>query len=207
MPTMSQVESLFCRSAPWRALARHAILPWALQSTRLDGQALEIGAGSGAMAAEVLRAHPYLRMTVTDYDDEMVSAAARRLTPYSDRVTACRADASSLSFASGSFDAVVSFIMLHHTAAWEQALAEAVRGLKPGGTLLGYDLLSRWPARTLHRLEGAPHRLVEPGELGPVLARLPVRDVRVRTGFCRSVVRFSASKTGSNNPARDVAQT
>jgi spermidine synthase len=55
MPEMVPLEQRFCRSAPWRWFARHVILPWALQGEPLRGDVLEIGAGSGAMAAELLR--------------------------------------------------------------------------------------------------------------------------------------------------------
>ena len=55
MPTMSKVESGFCRSVPWRPLAGRVILPWALQGRPLTGDVLEIGGGSGAMAAQLPR--------------------------------------------------------------------------------------------------------------------------------------------------------
>jgi hypothetical protein len=54
VPSMSRFQSAFCRSAPWRTFARRAVLPWALQGFRPQGDVLEIGAGSGAMAAELL---------------------------------------------------------------------------------------------------------------------------------------------------------
>jgi methylase of polypeptide subunit release factors len=61
MPTMSRFEAAFCRSAPWRFWARRVVLPWALQGIQPDGHVLEIGAGSGAMAAELLAAYPASR--------------------------------------------------------------------------------------------------------------------------------------------------
>ena len=75
MPTMSPFEAVFCRSAPWRILARRILLPWALQSIHPSGRLLEIGAGSGAMATELLAAYPGITMTVTDVDPDMVTAA------------------------------------------------------------------------------------------------------------------------------------
>ena len=54
-----------------------------------------------------------------------------------------------------SFDTVLSWIMLHHTVEWEKALAESVRVLRPGGHVVGYDLLSTAPIRLLHRHEGS----------------------------------------------------
>jgi hypothetical protein len=63
MPVMSLVEQTFCRSAPWRAFARRAVLPWALSGTPLAGDVLELGAGSGAMAEGMLRSHPRISLT------------------------------------------------------------------------------------------------------------------------------------------------
>jgi len=54
MPTMSRLQAAFCRSRPWRALAGNVVLSWSLQEFEPHGGVLEIGAGSGAMAAELL---------------------------------------------------------------------------------------------------------------------------------------------------------
>src|SRR5438876_163374 len=40
MPAMSPFEAAFCRSAPWRLVARRVVLPWALQGGRLIGHDL-----------------------------------------------------------------------------------------------------------------------------------------------------------------------
>ena len=98
MPTMSRFEAAFCRSALWRFWARRMVLPWALQGIHPEGRVLEIGAGSGAMAAELLGAYPGVTMTVTDFDPDMVAAAQRRLMPYAERSTVRQADATSLPF-------------------------------------------------------------------------------------------------------------
>ncbi|KZS57343.1 methyltransferase type 11 [Mycobacterium ostraviense] len=193
MPTMSRIESAFCRSTPWRAFTRRTVLPWALQGLTPAGNVLEIGAGSGAMAAEILSAYPDIRMTVTDFDETMVAAARRRLAPFGSRATALQADANALPFGDNTFDTVLTFIMLHHTVTWEQTLAEAVRVLRPGGGLIGYDLLSLRPTRILHRLEGAPHRLIGHGELGPTLHKLPLNDVHLRHNPL--LVRFNGTKS------------
>ena len=83
--------------------------------------------------------------------------------------------------------------MPHHVVEWEKALAEANRVLKPGGMLVGFDLLhvadSRRPHRRRHHSGEREHqahhpagakRLVDPDAFERELARLPLTGVRVR---------------------------
>ncbi len=194
MPAMSRFECVFCRGAGWRAFAGRVVLPWALQGERLDGEVLEIGGGSGAMAARLLASRPSVRMTVTDYDEAMVEASRTRLAGFADRAGVRQADATRLPFRDGRFDAVLSFIMLHHVIDWEAALAEAVRVLRPGGVLIGYDLVASRPARWLHQAEGAGHRLMTRAQLRDRLDDLPVETTTLRPGLAGLVVRFRARK-------------
>jgi ubiquinone/menaquinone biosynthesis C-methylase UbiE len=105
-----------------------------MQRRELHGDVLEIGCGSGAMAGEMLRRFPAVRVTATDYDRSMVCAAVERLTPFGNRAAVLRADATALPFRDETFDGVVTFIMLHHVIDWEGALREAARVLRPGGS-------------------------------------------------------------------------
>lgn len=194
MPTMSRFEAAFCRSAPWRSVARRVVLPWALQGAHPVGDVLEIGAGSGAMAAELLATHPDIRMTVTDFDAEMVTAAEHRLAPFADRTTTRQADATALPFDDDSFDLVLSWIMLHHTVEWEKALAEAVRVTRPGGHVVGYDLLDTAPLRVLHQAEGAQVRMMRLAELRETLSDLPVTQAILTSTPGRFAVRFTLRK-------------
>lgn len=194
MPAMARFEQLFCRSAPWRAFSSSVVVPWALGGFRPEGRVLEIGGGSGAMAAALLRRFPSATLTVTDVDLGMVRVAMQRLTGFGDRARVHQADASHLPFSEGSFDVVVSFIMLHHVGPWEDALGEAVRVLRPGGHLIGYDLLRTRPAALIHRIEGEEHRMVSVPELGSVLSALAVEDIRVKPGLGGVVARFAARR-------------
>ncbi len=134
-------------------------------------------------------------MTVTDYDEAMVAAARARLAPFADRVQVRQADATDLPFPDDRFDAVLSFIMLHHVIDWEATVGEAVRVLRPGGVLVGYDLVAGRTARWLHQAEGARHRLMTLGELRDRLAELSVEAVQLRPGLAGLAVRFTARKT------------
>src|SRR5947208_10234603 len=104
MPSMTPVERALCQSAPWRLFARHVVLPWALGGEVPLGRVLEIGGGSGAMAAELLERYPSTTVVVSDYDEAMVENAARRLRAYGDRVEVRQADATAPPFEDGSFD-------------------------------------------------------------------------------------------------------
>lgn len=185
MPSMSRLEAAVCRSRPWRMFTGRVVLPWALQGFEPRGHVLEIGAGSGAMAGEVLARHPSVTMTVTDVDRDMVGAARRRLAHFGDqRVTTRHADATALPFADGTFDAVFSWIMLHHTVEWEQALAEAIRVVRAGGHVVGYDLLATRPLRIVHSTGGsdtAHVRLMRLAELRAALATIDGVDQAILT--------------------------
>lgn len=200
MPVMSAVEGAFCRSAPWRGVARQVVLPWALGGRELAGDVLEIGAGSGAMAAGIARSHPRARLTVTDVDEAMVRAARSRLGHRPD-VEVRVADVTELPFDDGSFDVVLSFLMLHHVVDWQSAITEALRVLRPGGMLLGYDLVDSRIARAVHRLDGSPVRLVGVEELREALGRAAGRDreqpdVTVTTAAGGLLMRFGARRPG-----------
>jgi ubiquinone/menaquinone biosynthesis C-methylase UbiE len=135
---------------------------------------LEIGGGDGSMAEALLQRAPDVSLTVTDYDPRMLDAARRRLARFGARVRVEWADATRLRFANDSFDVVLSFIMLHHVVEWERAVAEAVRVLKSGGVLLGYDLTNTPLTRLSHTLDRSVARPLSLGELREQTRRLPV---------------------------------
>jgi SAM-dependent methyltransferase len=197
VPIMSSVERAWCRGAPWRSFTGRVVVPWALRGVDLAGDVLEIGSGAGANAIELLRRHPEVRLTVTDVDPAMLATARRRLAGFGGRATVVEADAGSLPFGDRRFDAVVSLIMLHHVIAWEDAVAEAARALRPGGAFVGYDLVRSGAARLLHRLDRSPHRLVATDELRAQLEHLGLADVEVVGALGGLVARFRAVRAGA----------
>lgn len=191
---MSRWELAFCRGAPWRLVARTLVLPWTLMGERLSGSVLEIGCGTGAMAAQILRRFPTVSLTATDVDPRMVERAREVLSPFEERAALQHADATALPYSEAEYDAVISILMLHHVGAWERALAEATRVLKPGGLLLVSDLLDGRLLRATERLAGsAGVRPMSWSGLHAVLRELPLTDVRARrTG--RALVRLRTAK-------------
>jgi SAM-dependent methyltransferase len=194
MPEMPGLARAVTTSAPYRMVAQRVLLPWVLQGERPAGEGLEIGAGSGAMTAQLLAVFPALRMVATDYDAAMVETARQILAPFGDRARVERADAAALPFEDNQFDLVLSAAMLHHVIAWEKALAEAVRVLRPGGRLIGYDPLDTAPTRLLHFPERHDIRMLRRGQLEAELDRLPVTNTRTSPGFGGLAIRFAASK-------------
>jgi len=98
------------------------------------------------MAAELGRINRQIRLTVTDLDPVMVRTAQQRLA-HLPHVVAHQADATRLPYRNGSFDAVTSFLMLHHVIDWEGTVSEASRILRPGG----YSWDTTWSPPAWHR--------------------------------------------------------
>lgn len=195
MAEMVAIEKLVCRSAPWKWATRKVVVPWALQGEVPAGRALEIGAGSGLMAAEMLRRFQDLELIVTDFDDEMLEHGREILGPFAERARVEQADATSLSFDDGHFDYVFSFLMLHHVLDWEKTVHEALRVLRPGGWFVGFDILDSFFFRTLHRLGTPDVRLMRYAELSEVLDSLAVDRAVLERSFGRRLIRFRIRKS------------
>jgi ubiquinone/menaquinone biosynthesis C-methylase UbiE len=190
MPVMSRFERAYCCSAVWRssssAIARE------LSAQRLGNEVLEIGAGSGSVAEQVLSDMPELAWTAIDIDPRMTRAAATRLDEF-DHASVKTADATAMPFADASFDSVVSCLMLHHIIDWESAVAEVARVLRPGGNFVGYDLVRTPLASLFHRLDGSPHRLIAPDEFRAECIRHGLA-IQLRSRLVGHIMQFVARK-------------
>ncbi len=83
--------------------------------------------------------------------------------------------------------------MLHHVINWEAAIGEAVRVVRPGGIVLGYDLLDSTTTRLTHWLDRSEARPMRNTELHTRVAALPV-DAEIREAGHGFVVRFALTK-------------
>jgi SAM-dependent methyltransferase len=225
MPEMPGHFKALFRSPLYGLVARRVVLPWALQGLRPSGEGLELGSGGGAMAARLLARFPDLRLVATDFDPEMVDATRELLLPFGHRATVQQADAAALPFPDQSFDVVFAFAMFHHAGDWPKAVAQAVRVLRPGGRLVGYDMLEGAPmhggrghprsqvaaAHSRHGPAGHGHQHgAEPEEAGRLirsaqqleshLETLPVDGVRVRRSPRGVAVRFLATRAVAPAP-------
>jgi ubiquinone/menaquinone biosynthesis C-methylase UbiE len=193
-PEMPPSAKATLTSLPYRLAARRIILPWILQDVEPAGEGLEIGAGLGALAAQLLTLYPQFRMVATDTDTERVGMAEQVLSGFGKRASVQRADAAALPFPDGRFDLVLSAAMLHHVIEWDKALAEAARVLRPGGKLVGYDMLNTAPARLMRVGERQGTALLHSGQLQSALDHLGLTGLETRTALGGTVMRFSARK-------------
>src|ERR1700741_1391666 len=190
MPVMSRPERAFCCGAMWRSSS--AVIARELRAQRLGRDVLEIGAGSGSVARQILSRNPGLAWVAIDIDPNMTRAAAMRLRGFPN-ASVKTADATAMPFSDASFDSVVSCLMLHHIVDWERAVAEVARVLRPGGTFLGYDLVRTPLASLFHRLDGSPHRLIVPDDFQAECARNGL-TISLQSRLLGHVMRFVARK-------------
>lgn len=98
----------------------------------LSGEVLEIGCGTGPnFGFYPADAH----VTATDYSEHMLPSARADAEAAAASIELRQADASALPFDDGSFDAVVSALVLCSVPDLERALGELRRVLRPGGAL------------------------------------------------------------------------
>jgi ubiquinone/menaquinone biosynthesis C-methylase UbiE len=166
-------------SAEWAAHLYEDILPAVVGGVDLGDDLLEIGPGPGA-ASEWLR-HRVRRLVALELDPAATAALQDRFG--GTNVEAVTGDATALRYPDASFDSVGMFTMLHHVptrALQDKILAEALRVLRPGGTLIGSDSL---PSDGLHQFhEGDTYNPVEPAGLLTRLQTLGFADITITVG-------------------------
>ena len=132
-----QNNSLFAKYRTWwanKATVRF-FAPYAAQMTGRN--VLEIGCGSGCGTAAIVRHFPEVSITATDLDPRLLNTAKRKLQGTS--VQFELANACSLPYTNGHFDAIFDFGVLHHIAEWRVCLSELRRVLGPNGKLFIID--------------------------------------------------------------------
>jgi len=106
------------------------------------GELLDVGTGPARLPIALCRADRRFRVLGVDLAGPMLDLARRNVADaeLADRIRFARGDAKSLPFPDGRFEAVVSNTILHHIPDPTLALAEMVRLVAPGGTLMVRDL-------------------------------------------------------------------
>jgi len=121
---------------------------------RMEGaRVLEIGCGRGVGTEIIFERFGAREVHAFDVDPDMVARARRRLSGYpANRLTLFVGDAAGINAEDASYDAVFDFAIIHHVPAWQRAVAEVARVLKPGGKFFFEEVtkqaLDRWFYRT-----------------------------------------------------------
>jgi len=135
---------------------------------------LEIGAGTGYFALNLLRAGVVGEAVCTDISPGMLEQLRRNAARLGLEVETVAADAEDLPLADGHVDLVVGHAVLHHLPHLDRAFGEFLRVLRPGGTLVFAgepsrvgDRIAAWPKRAAHRLAPAWRALMRASAARP----------------------------------------
>jgi SAM-dependent methyltransferase len=97
---------------------------------------LEVGSGTGQIAAELLARDGSLEYVGVDLSSAMLDVARARLAVYGARATLRESSAASIPAGDGSFDAAFGVDVLHHVEDREAVLRELRRVVRPGGRVV-----------------------------------------------------------------------
>ena len=147
--------------------------------------------------------------TVVGFDLHDGVSAAHRLTAPLNQVKVLRASIFAPPFQQGSFDAIMSIGVVHHTGDAHRAIRELVGLLRPGGQLFIQVYASRgprrdrWNSRLLHLTNKLPARLLYACAYGLVaLMYVPVARHLMKAGLHYvSLVSYSPRRTFRRNVA------
>ncbi len=120
---------------------------------------LEIGIGTGRMALPLLKLG--LPVFGIDLSLAMMRELQKKMAGETARIAFCQADANALPFADSTFDGAYAVHVYHLVANWQYALRQALRVVKPRGSLL-ISYHHRRPDSPNRRLRQKLSELIEP---------------------------------------------
>ena len=137
---LNRIE-FFLMNNPFRAFMqeKHEMKIFRKMATiRSIDKALEIGCGNGHGTKLIKKYFNPAFINAVDMDEKMIRIAKRKNKDASIEFDVM--DASRLSFADNTFDAVFDFGIIHHIPNWDDCILEIYRVLKPGGELVLEEL-------------------------------------------------------------------
>jgi ubiquinone/menaquinone biosynthesis C-methylase UbiE len=161
---------MFNRSADrWDSESIHTIAEWLRPSVAPGGSFVDVGGGTGALAAKLAHALS-ARATVLDSTSEMLRYARD-----TEAVTAVLGEAEAMPFADGAFDALLVTDALHHIRNQSVAASEFRRVLRLGGRVLALELDREAKGMRFvvwgERLLGEPAAFLTPTEMRELMAQ------------------------------------
>jgi ubiquinone/menaquinone biosynthesis C-methylase UbiE len=164
-------------SDEWRETLRDLIVPYALGTTDLGADVLEVGPGPG-LTTDLLRERVG-QLTAVELDGALAGALAARMADTN--VEVLNADATAMPLPDDRFTGAVSFTMLHHvpTAEQQDALfAEVARVLRPGAPFVVSDSVASDDLARFHVDD--VYNPVDPATVDQRLTAAGFTDVDVR---------------------------
>ncbi len=162
---------------------------------------LHVGSGTGTLAVMMKQAYPASDITGLDGDPQILSIARSKAARHGLDIRFSEAMSYAMPYPDGSFDFVLTSLMLHHLDgnSKRRTVAEMYRVLRPGGLMFGIDFAAaRGPlGRGLKPLTRRMERMAEnvDGLLPVMIKEAGFRDYRE---LCRylagSLALFRASK-------------
>lgn len=134
---VNQLELATEQRKKWRACLKDEITRQFPDKAPHELRVLEVGTGPGFFA--ILLCELGYDVTAIDLTPAMLKEAKKNAGTLADEIHWMEMNAEALDFADGSFDVVVSRNLTWNLPHPEQAYAEWVRVLKPGGLLLNFD--------------------------------------------------------------------
>ena len=156
--------------------------------TLTHGNVLDVGAGTGDLAIQIVHQQPSLKVTGIDISPDMVEIARTKAARagLGQRITFETQDISRLPYTDETYDAVVTTISTHHWEDLTNGITECSRVLKKGGVLWIYEFSLVRHTRTGKTLRRAMR------EIGNAVE---VRSIRVNKFPITLFVKYSAQRS------------
>jgi ubiquinone/menaquinone biosynthesis C-methylase UbiE len=118
------------------------------------GPVLDVGAGTAQIPIQLCQKHPLAQVTAIDLAEHMLALARKNVQSagLAARIHPEKQNARAMTYATGSFHAIISNSIVHHIPEPAQVFAEMVRVCAPGGLLFVRDLMRPPDGATLNRL-------------------------------------------------------
>ncbi len=196
-----------------------ATLEW-IRRLRLSGATRVYDMGCGLGRHSVCMAEEGFSVVATDISPRAVAATRRALSAKGLEADVACADMTSIPFPDEHFDGVLSIGVLEHgtRSTMEQAVAEVLRVLRPGGLLLAsFTPRSRWIAQTecpqdlledntlrCYGPEQTAHHLVDEAEIRELLIGFHIDSIDEQAetyGGCSSLELFVSAQRPERQPS------